>query len=70
MKQFQKFVVALVGAITTAVSLGLLPEEWNQYVAVAVAFLTAAGVWVVKNAPPPVVTLTQPPYTPEATDAD
>lgn len=44
-----KFLVALVGAISTAISEGLLPDAWSSYVTVAVVFLTALGVYQVPN---------------------
>lgn len=45
----KKFLVALVGAISTAISEGLLPDSWSSYVTVTVVFLTALGVYQVPN---------------------
>lgn len=49
MATVRKFVTAAVAAIAMAISLGLLPEDVNKYVAVAVAFLGAVGVYIVPN---------------------
>jgi hypothetical protein len=45
----RKFIAAIVGTALTAVSLGLIPEDQSKYVATAVSFLAALGVYVVKN---------------------
>lgn len=47
---YRKLIAALVGAVASAVSLGLLPDTIGQWLAVVVAFLTAAGVYAVPNA--------------------
>lgn len=52
MNNIRKFIVAAIAAAGTAVSLGVLPEEYNKYVAVAVAFLGALGVYVAPNTAP------------------
>lgn len=46
---FRKFIVALIGAVGTAVSVGLLPAAVGGWVAVAVSFVTAMGVYRVYN---------------------
>jgi hypothetical protein len=51
MKVAAKFIVALVGAAAVAVSLGLLPDSASKWVTVAVAFLTALGVYITPNKP-------------------
>lgn len=45
----RKFVAALIGALTTAVAVGVLPNEYNAYVAIAISFATALGVYAVPN---------------------
>lgn len=45
----RKFVVALLGAVLTAVSLGLLPADVENYVAVAASFAAAYGVYIIPN---------------------
>ncbi len=50
MNQYRKLIAALVGAATTAVALGLAPDPASKWLAVVVAFLSAAGVYVVPNA--------------------
>lgn len=45
----RKFITALIGAAAVAVSVGLLPEEYNDYVTVVIAFATGLGVYVVPN---------------------
>lgn len=47
---YRKFIAAVVGAVTSALSLGVLPESYNKYVSVAIVFLTALGVYAVPNA--------------------
>lgn len=66
MTNVRKFIAALVGAALSALSLGLLPDEWAPWVTVAIAFLTAAGVYAAPNEPKPLLPqrLTEPPYTP------
>lgn len=51
MAKYRKFVVALLTAIVTAASLGLLPAPYDQWVPVLVAFAGALGVYAVKNEP-------------------
>ena len=46
----RKFIVALLGAIVVAVSLGLLPAAVGDWVAVVTAFLTSLGVYGIHNA--------------------
>lgn len=50
-QHYRKFIVALIGALATAVSEGLISETWNSWLTVAVVFLTALGVYQVENAP-------------------
>lgn len=45
----RKFVVALLGAVLVAVSQGLLPAAVGDWTTVVVSFLTALGVYAVKN---------------------
>lgn len=45
----KKFITAVVGALLAAVSVGLLPPTYNDYVTVGITFLTALGVYVVPN---------------------
>lgn len=40
-----KFIVAFVGAVGVAVSLGLLPDTVGKWTAVIIAFLTSLGVY-------------------------
>lgn len=47
----RKFITALLGAIAVAISVGLLPALAGDYLAVAVAFCTALGVYVLPNDP-------------------
>lgn len=49
LSNYRKVIVALVGAVATAVSLGLVPEQVGDWLAVATAFLTALGVYAVEN---------------------
>ena len=51
MALYRKFIVAVLGAITTAVTLGLLSEDYNKYVAVAAVFLSSLGVYAIPNEP-------------------
>ena len=48
-KAARKFIVALLGAIAIAVSVGVLPEAVSMWVAIAGPFLTAAGVYAIPN---------------------
>lgn len=45
----RKFITALIGAAAVAVSVGLLPAEYNDYVTVVIAFATSLGVYAVPN---------------------
>lgn len=47
--RFRKLLVAVLTALVTAVSVGVLPATAAGYVAVAVAFAGAYGVYAVKN---------------------
>ena len=47
MTKYAKLIAALAGAATEAAALGLVDEKW---VTVAIAFLTAYGVYRVPNA--------------------
>lgn len=51
-KNVRKFIVALVAALAIAGSEGLLPDSINSWVSVAIAFLSALGVYRVYNADP------------------
>lgn len=51
MANYRKFIVALLTAIVTAASLGLLADPYAQWVPVLVAFAGALGVYAVKNEP-------------------
>lgn len=64
--QIRKLVAAIIGAVGEAISLGLLPDPASKYLAVAVAFLTAVGVYMVPNDPAPVTTTPTPNPEPEA----
>lgn len=50
LNHYRKAIAAVVGAAATAVSLGLLGDPWDKWLAVVVAFVTAAGVYAVPNA--------------------
>lgn len=52
MNKYRKFIVAALTAATTAVSLGLLADPWDKYVAVVSATLGALGVYAVTNEQP------------------
>lgn len=45
----RKFIVAVIGAVVVAVSVGILPPVVGDYVTVITAFLTALGVYAVAN---------------------
>lgn len=51
MSEYRKFVVALVTAAASALSLGLIPDPWDGWTTVAVAALGAIGVYAVPNTP-------------------
>jgi hypothetical protein len=48
-KNVRKFAVAAVTGATTAVALGLFPNPWDKWTAVASAALGAVGVYAVEN---------------------
>lgn len=50
----RKFLASLALAAASALSAGYVPDQYVRYVTAALAILTAAGVYVVKNAPDPV----------------
>jgi len=50
---YNKALVALLTAIVTAASLGLLPDPWALWVPVLVAFAGALGVYAAPNADKP-----------------
>lgn len=45
----RKFLVALIGAVVAAVSIGLVPAAVGDWMTVVTVFLTAYGVWAVPN---------------------
>lgn len=47
----RKLIVALVGAVVVAVSVGLVPGAVGDWVTVISAFLTAIGVYGLRNSP-------------------
>lgn len=49
LSKYSKLIAALVGAVGVAVTEGLVRGAAAHWVAVAVAFLSAAGVYVVPN---------------------
>ena len=53
MAHYRKFLVALLTALVTATTLGLLPAPYDQWVPVLVAFAGALGVYAVRNQPAP-----------------
>lgn len=48
--QVQKFLVGLAGLGGQMVNAGVVPEAWKPWVSVALAAVTAAGVYAVPNA--------------------
>jgi hypothetical protein len=53
MSEYRKFAVALLTALITAASRGLLPEPYVSWVPVAVSFAGAFGVAAVRNGDKP-----------------
>ena len=51
--QIRKFLMALATAATTAISLGVLPDPWNKWVAIIVGIGGVYGVYAVPNAAAP-----------------
>lgn len=49
MSQYRKLIAAIIGAVGEAVALGLLDDTAGKYLAVAVAFATALGVYSFPN---------------------
>lgn len=47
----RKLIASLVGALASAVTLGLVADPWSKWTTVAITFLTAAGVYQTKNEP-------------------
>lgn len=45
----RKFLVALIGAVVAAVSIGLIPAAVGDWMTVVTVFLTAYGVYAVPN---------------------
>lgn len=52
MSRYAKFIIAVLGAASTAVAQGLVPDTVGQWLPVAIAFATALGVYAVPNTPP------------------
>ena len=52
MTRYAKFAIAVLGAASTAVAQGLVPDTVGQWLPVAIAFATALGVYAVPNTPP------------------
>jgi hypothetical protein len=51
MEMVRKFVVAVIGAASLAVSQGLIEGTAAKWVAIGIAVATAAGVYLVPNTP-------------------
>lgn len=51
MNRYRKLIVALVGALSQALALGLLPAPGDHWAAVVIALATAAGVYATPNQP-------------------
>lgn len=47
-KQYAKFLAALIGAVATSFA-GLLPPEWAPWIQAAIALLTAISVLAIPN---------------------
>lgn len=47
----RKFAAALVGAVVQVVQMNVLPEKYQAWATGIVAFLTALGVYAVRNEP-------------------
>lgn len=45
----RKFLVALLGAVATAITVGLIPAAVGDWMTVLTVFLTAYGVYAVPN---------------------
>lgn len=52
MSEYRKFLAALLTAVATAASIGLLPDGYAAWVPVLVVFAGALGVYVVPNSKP------------------
>ena len=46
-----KFIAAAIGAVLVAIANGVLPADTSHYLDIAVAFLTAIGVYAIPNKP-------------------
>jgi len=53
LSRYRKLLVALVGAVAQALSLGLIPERYRPWAVMVISVATAAGVYVTPNRPPP-----------------
>jgi hypothetical protein len=47
----RKTLVSLAGALASIVALGVLPDPWDTWLPMALAVLTALGVYAVPNTP-------------------
>ena len=52
MTRYAKFIVAVLGAASTAVAQGLVPDTVGQWLPVVIGFATALGVYAMPNTPP------------------
>jgi hypothetical protein len=50
-QEVAKMLAALVGSLTV-VLVGLIPDEWGKYLAIAAAVLTAIATYAIPNATP------------------
>lgn len=62
-KHLAKFLVALAGLAGEAVTLGVVPQAEVKWVSLAVAIITSVGVYLIPNAPAPVMPVPPPAKT-------